>query len=66
MCTCRGGSEPALAVRSTCTMTRPPLLRAAVASARLSSVSASRSIVTLPAESAVLPRRMATWIGKAL
>ena len=39
---------------------------AAMAIARLSSVSASRSMVMLPAGSAVVPRISATWIGNAL
>ena len=40
--TCRGLSDPRSAMRSTCTMTMPPELRAAIAIARPSSVSASR------------------------
>ncbi len=53
-------------MRSTCAITTPPELRAAIAIARLSSVSASRSIVMLPWVSAVVPRMKATSIGKAL
>ena len=44
----RGLSDSVAAMRSTCAMTSPPELRAAIAIARLSSVSASRSIVMLP------------------
>jgi hypothetical protein len=40
--------------RSTCAMTRPPELRAAMAMASASSVSASFSIVRLPSGSAVV------------
>ena len=43
-------------MRSTCAMTMPPLLCAAMAWARLSSVSASFSMVMLPDGSAVVPR----------
>jgi hypothetical protein len=64
--TCRGFSEPRSAMRSTCAMTMPPLLCAAIAMASASSVSASRSIVRLPSGSAVVARMMPTWIGKAL
>jgi hypothetical protein len=53
-------------MRSTCAITSPREFLAAMAIARLSRVSASRSIVTLPAGSAVVPRISATWIGKAL
>ncbi len=63
--TCRGLSEPRSAMRSTCAITMPPELRAAIAMARPSSVSASRSIEMLPSGSAVVPRTMPTWIGKA-
>ena len=59
-------SVPRSAMRSTCTITSPPLLRAAIAIDRLSSVSASRSIVMLPSASAVVPRTIATSIGKRL
>ena len=62
--TCRGLSDPRSAMRSTCTMTMPPELRAAIAIARPSSVSASRSIVMLPSGSAVVPRITPTLIGK--
>ena len=62
--TWRGLSEPRSAMRSTCTMTMPPELWAAIAIARPSSVSASRSIVMLPSGSAVVPRTMPTLIGK--
>jgi hypothetical protein len=41
-------------------------LRAAMAMAWASSVRASFSIVMLPSGSAVVPRMMPTWIGKAL
>ena len=44
----------------------PPELRAAMAIASASSVSASRSMVTLPSGSAVVPRMMPTLIGNAL
>ena len=44
----------------------PPDLWAAIAIAWASSVSASFSMVTLPSGSAVVPRMMPTWIGKAL
>jgi len=53
-------------MRSTCAMTTPPELRAAMAMASASSVSASRSMVRLPSASAVVARMMPTWIGKAL
>ena len=56
----------ARAIRSTCAMTRPLEFFAAIAAARASSVSASRSIVMLPAVSAVVPRISATLIGNAL
>jgi hypothetical protein len=56
---------PASARRSTCTMTTPPELRAAVAIASASRTSASRSMVMLPSGSAVVPRRIATSIGRA-
>ena len=64
--TCRGCSEPRSAMRSTCTITMPPELCAAIAIASASSVSASRSIVMLPSGSAVVPRTTPTSIGKAL
>ncbi len=64
--TCRGLSVPRSAIRSTCTMTMPPELCAAIAIACASSVSASRSIVMLPSGSAVVPRTMPTLIGNAL
>ena len=41
-------ATPGAAMRSTCAMTKPLEFFAAIASARLSSVSASRSIVMLP------------------
>jgi hypothetical protein len=47
-------------------MTTPPLFFAAMAIARLSRVSASRSMLTLPFGSAVVPRRKTTSMGKAL
>ena len=53
-------------MRSTWTMTRPPEFFAAIAIAKLSMVSASFSIVTLPFGSAVVPRQNATLIGKDL
>ena len=65
-CTSRGLSEPASASRSTWAMTKPPEFFAAMAAARLSRVSASRSMVMLPAGSAVVPRISATLTGKAL
>ncbi len=64
--TWRGLSVSRSAMRSTCTITMPPELRTAIAIASASSVSASRSIVTLPSGSAVVPRTMPTWIGKVL
>ena len=64
--TWRGLSVPRSAMRSTCAMTMPPELRAAIAIASASSVSASRSMVMLPSGSAVVPRMMPTSIGKAL
>ena len=63
--TCRGLSDPRSAMRSTWAMTMPPELRAAIAIARPSSVSASRSIVMLPSGSAVVPRITPTLIGNA-
>ena len=63
--TCRELSEPRSAMRSTWAMTTPPELRAAIAIARPSSVSASRSIVMLPSGSAVVPRITPTLIGNA-
>ncbi len=53
-------------MRSTCTITSPPLFFAAMAAGSASSVSASRSMVMFPAVSAVVPRSSATWIGNAL
>ncbi len=64
--TSRGLSESLAAMRSTCTITKPPEFFAAVAMARPSSGRASRSIVMLPAGSAVVPRNSATWMGKDL
>ena len=61
-----GSSESAAAMRSTCAITSPPEFFAAIAEARLSSISASRSMVMLPAGSAVVPRMSAIWIGKVL
>ena len=63
--TCRGLSDPRSAIRSTCAITTPPELRAAIAIASTSSVSASFSMVILPSGSAVVPRTMPTLIGKA-
>ena len=57
---------PCAQTRSTCAITKPLEFFAAIASARLSSVSASRSIVMLPETSAVVPRMSATEIGKRL
>ncbi|MFO1146071.1 MAG: hypothetical protein U1E33_05780 [Rhodospirillales bacterium] len=59
-------SEPASAMRSTWTTTRPPEFFAAIAIARLSRVSASRSMVTLPLGSAVVPRQKAMLTGNDL
>ena len=56
----------AAAIRSTCTITTPPEFFAAIAWARLSSTSASRSIEILPISSAVVPRSSATSMGMAL
>jgi hypothetical protein len=64
--TCRAFRVPRSAMRSTCTMTNPPEFRAAVAMASASRVRASFSMVMLPSVSAVVPRMMATLIGKAL
>ena len=55
---------PCAHTRSTCTMTKPFEFFAAIASARLSSVSASRSIVMLPPRSAVVPRSKRHRDGK--
>ena len=49
ICTALGLSDPSSASRSTCTMTSPREFRAAIAIASVSNVSASRSIVMLPA-----------------
>ena len=46
-------------------MTKPREFLAAIAAGSTSKVSASRSMVMLPAVSAVVPRISATWIGKA-
>ena len=46
--TSRGLRLPLSATRSTCTITRPPALCTAVATASASMVSASRSMVMLP------------------
>ena len=53
-------------MRSTWAITRPRELRAAMAAGKASRVSASRSMVMLPAVSAVVPRISAIWIGNAL
>ena len=58
--TSRGLKLPLSATRSTCTITKPSALCTAVATARASSVSASRSMVMFPSGSAVVPRRKAT------
>ena len=64
--TVRGCSVCSSATRSTWAITSPPEFLAAIAIARLSSVSASRSMLRLPAGSAVVPRISAMWIGNAL
>jgi hypothetical protein len=51
--------------RWTCTITIPPEFFVACAIESVSNVAASRSIVTLPSSSAVVPRRNATPIGAA-
>ena len=53
-------------MRSTCAITSPPELCAAIATDSVSDVSASRSIVRLPFTSAVVARISATSIGKVL
>ena len=53
-----------LVTRSTCTITIPPEFFVACAIESMSNVAASRSIVTLPSSSAVVPRRNATSIGR--
>ena len=60
ICTSRAGSDRARATRSTWTITTPPAFLTAMACARLSMVSASRSMVMLPDLSAVVPRSSAT------
>ena len=64
--TCREFNVFDSASRSTCAITMPPELRAAIAIESPSSVSASFSIVMLPFTSAVVPRTIATSIGKVL
>ncbi|MNP77538.1 hypothetical protein D3C76_1749890 [compost metagenome] len=64
--TSRGFNEPRTTTRSTWAITRPPELRAAMAMARLSMVSASRSMDRLPSSSALVARITPTWIGKLL
>ena len=64
--TSRGLRLPVSATRSTCTITKPPALCTAVATASASSVSASRSMVMFPSGSAVVPRRNATSSCNAL
>ena len=64
--TSRGLRLPLSATRSTCTITRPPALCTAVATASASMVSASRSMVMFPSGSAVVPRRNATSSCSAL
>ncbi len=61
--TCLAGSAPAAARRSTWAMTKPLLALAAMAIARLSRISASRSMLILPSGSAVVPRMIATLTG---
>ena len=53
------------ASRSTWAMTKPLLALAAIAIARLSRISASRSMLILPSGSAVVPRMIATSTGMA-
>ena len=53
-----------MTTRSTCTITIPPEFFVACAIESMSKVAASRSIVTLPCSSAVVPRRNATSIGR--
>ena len=65
MRTSRGLSMCAVVTRSTWTSTMPPEFFTAWAMDSTSMVRASRSIVTLPSGSAVVPRRKATLIGKA-
>ncbi len=64
MTTSRGGSTWRVVTRSTCTITIPPEFFVAWAIESESSVAASRSIVTLPSPSAVVPRRKATSSGR--
>ena len=64
MRTSRGASRWRVVTRSTCTITIPPEFFVACAIESASSVAASRSIVTLPSSSAVVPRRNATSIGR--
>ena len=64
MRTSRGASRWRVVTRSTCTITIPPEFFAACAIESVSNVAASRSIVTLPCSSAVVPRRNATSIGR--
>ena len=54
------------ATRSTCAITIPPEFLAAIAMARLSRSSASRSILRLPLASAVVARMKAMFSGNAL
>ena len=58
--TLRGCKVLRSASRSTWAITMPPLLRAAMAMARASSVRASRSMLRLPSGSAVVARMMPT------
>jgi len=58
--TWRGFSEPRSATRSTCTITMPPELRTAIRDRKGLERERSRSIVTLPSGSAVVPRIIAT------
>ncbi len=60
MVTWREVREPAWAMRSTWQATNPPEFLAAMARDRFSSVRDSRSTVTLPSGSAVVPRMKAT------
>ena len=64
MRTSRGGSVWRVVTRSTCTITIPPEFFVAWAMESESSVAASRSIVTLPSASAVVPRKNATSSGR--
>ena len=66
MRTSLGLSVPFLARYSTCTMTMPPELWAAVATERPSFMTLSLANEMLPFSSATVPRRSATSSGKLL